>query len=98
MELSPYDRERVETWAADFTETPAFGALPPAEKEAAVSLAAAFLRANGLEDGKFLCCIPRLRKTPYWKIHGKAMTAEDQKSHELNERMRKAGFRRRKVT
>lgn len=30
--------------------------------------AQAFLRANGLEDGKFLCCIPRLRYTPYW-IH-----------------------------
>jgi len=31
--------------------------------------AAAFLRANGLEAGKFLCCIPRLRYTPYWLIH-----------------------------
>ena len=30
--------------------------------------AEAFLKANGLEDGKFLCCIPRLRYTPYWTI------------------------------
>jgi polysaccharide pyruvyl transferase WcaK-like protein len=30
--------------------------------------AAAFLKANGLEDGKFLCCIPRWRNTPYWTI------------------------------
>jgi len=27
-----------------------------------------FLRANGLEDGRFLCCIPRYRSTPYWLI------------------------------
>ncbi|MFN7614178.1 MAG: polysaccharide pyruvyl transferase family protein, partial [Phycisphaerae bacterium] len=31
--------------------------------------ATAFLKANGLEDGQFLCCIPRLRFTPYWTIH-----------------------------
>jgi hypothetical protein len=30
--------------------------------------ATAFLEANGLEEGKFLCCIPRLRYTPYWLI------------------------------
>jgi len=30
--------------------------------------AEAFLKANGLEHGKFLCCIPRLRFTPYWTI------------------------------
>jgi hypothetical protein len=28
-----------------------------------------FLKANDLEDGRFLCCIPRLRFTPYWTIH-----------------------------
>lgn len=27
-----------------------------------------FLKNNQLEDGKFLCCIPRLRYTPYWTI------------------------------
>ncbi len=30
--------------------------------------AEAFLKANGLEHGQFLCCIPRLRFTPYWTI------------------------------
>jgi polysaccharide pyruvyl transferase WcaK-like protein len=30
--------------------------------------ATAFLTATGLEEGKFLCCIPRLRYTPYWLI------------------------------
>ncbi len=28
----------------------------------------AFLRENDLQEGKFLCCIPRLRYTPYWLI------------------------------
>ncbi|MCA9151082.1 MAG: polysaccharide pyruvyl transferase family protein, partial [Planctomycetales bacterium] len=27
-----------------------------------------FLQANQLEAGKYLCCIPRLRYTPYWMI------------------------------
>jgi polysaccharide pyruvyl transferase WcaK-like protein len=31
----------------------------------------AFMRANGLETGKFLCCIPRMRYTPGWMIPGK---------------------------
>ena len=45
----------------------------------------AFLKANGLEPGRFLCCIPRLRYTPYWKIHGKEMTAEDKHRFEYSE-------------
>lgn len=48
----------------------------------------AFLKANGLERGKFLCCIPRLRKTPYWKIRNKAMTPTDHQSHARNETMK----------
>ncbi len=51
MELSGYDRERIDTWAADFADTPAFGALPPAHKEPAVSLAAEFLRAACEAEG-----------------------------------------------
>ncbi len=27
-----------------------------------------FLEANGLEPGRFLCCIPRYRMTPYWRV------------------------------
>lgn len=30
--------------------------------------AEAFLKAQGLEPGRFLCCIPRYRHTPYWLI------------------------------
>ncbi len=38
--------------------------------------AMAFLRANQLEAGKFLCCIPRLRYTPYWKIRNQPIIEE----------------------
>jgi polysaccharide pyruvyl transferase WcaK-like protein len=46
----------------------------------------AFLKANGLEAGKFLCCIPRYRNTPYWKI--KPGVAFDEKKHARNEAMK----------
>ncbi len=49
--------------------------------------AAAFLQQHGLEDGKFLCCIPRLRHTPYWTIPEKN-AAFDQKKHDRNEAMK----------
>jgi len=49
--------------------------------------AAAFLNANGLEDGKFLCCISRLRYTPYWTIPAKKTLLDDQK-HARNEAMK----------
>ncbi len=49
--------------------------------------AEAFLRANGLEAGKFLCCIPRLRFTPYWTIPEKK-AAKDETKHARNEAMK----------
>jgi hypothetical protein len=49
--------------------------------------ATAFLAAQGLEEGKFLCCIARLRYTPYWKI--KKGTKFDPVKHERNEAMKK---------
>jgi len=45
-----------------------------------------FLAANGLEDGKFLCCIPRLRYTPYWTI--KEHVKFDPVKHARNEAMK----------
>jgi polysaccharide pyruvyl transferase WcaK-like protein len=47
----------------------------------------AFLKARGLEDGKFLCCIPRLRYTPYWLIPAKK-AARDETKHARNEAMK----------
>lgn len=50
--------------------------------------AARFLAEHGLEEGKFVCVIPRLRYTPYWKIRNKAMTDLDHKKHERNEALK----------
>lgn len=48
--------------------------------------ALAFLKANGLEDGKFLCAISRFRNTPYWKI--KKGVAFDEKKNARNQAMK----------
>ncbi len=39
--------------------------------------ATAFLKANDLKDGKFLCCLSRLRFTPYWTIPGDKRVKDD---------------------
>jgi polysaccharide pyruvyl transferase WcaK-like protein len=49
--------------------------------------ATAFLQSHGLEQGKFLCCIPRLRYTPYWTIPEKKRTRDEVK-HARNESMK----------
>jgi polysaccharide pyruvyl transferase WcaK-like protein len=48
--------------------------------------ASAFLKAHGLEEGKFLCCIPNLRNAPYWKV--KPGYAFDENKHRRNEEMK----------
>lgn len=48
--------------------------------------AGAFLREHGLEPGRFLCCIPRYRWTPYWTIH--ADRPVDRMKQERNEACR----------
>jgi polysaccharide pyruvyl transferase WcaK-like protein len=45
-----------------------------------------FLDSHGLETGKFFCVIPRLRYTPYWKVH--ATRPFDEKKHARNEEMK----------
>ncbi len=47
--------------------------------------ATAFLGQHGLDEGRFLCCIPRLRYTPYWQI--KDVPFDEQK-HTRNEEMK----------
>jgi len=49
--------------------------------------ALAFLQQHGLEEGKFLCCIPRLRYTPYWTIPEKK-AAMDPLKHARNEALK----------
>jgi polysaccharide pyruvyl transferase WcaK-like protein len=46
-----------------------------------------FLKSRGLAQGKFVCCIPRLRYTPYWEIRGEPMTAEQRRRQARNETM-----------
>ena len=46
-----------------------------------------FLRENGLEKGRYLCCIPRLRHTPYWRIHSRAMRQRDHVKQTRNREM-----------
>jgi hypothetical protein len=46
-----------------------------------------FLKTNNLESGKFACCIPRLRYTPYWEIRNQPMNAEQRRRHTRNEEM-----------
>ncbi len=49
--------------------------------------AEAFLQQHDLEAGKFLCCIPRLRYTPYWTIPSKNRPF-DRVKHARNEAMK----------
>jgi polysaccharide pyruvyl transferase WcaK-like protein len=46
----------------------------------------AFLKSNGLEPGKFLCCLSRLRYTPYWLV--RAGATKDEKRHARNAAMK----------
>jgi hypothetical protein len=47
----------------------------------------AFLKANGLETGKFICVIPRLRYTPYYRIReGAKRTPSDDVRDAINDR------------
>lgn len=46
----------------------------------------AFLRANGLEEGRFICVIPRLRYTPYYRIRNTARVASDDVKDAINDR------------
>jgi hypothetical protein len=48
--------------------------------------AEAYLRANQLEPGKFICVIPRLRYTPYYKLQGKKPNAGDLAKDAVNDR------------
>lgn len=54
-------------------------------------LAGEFLTAHRLEEGKFLCCLSRLRYTPYWLV--RAGAKKDEKRHARNEEMKEHDHR-----
>jgi hypothetical protein len=43
-------------------------------------------KAHGLEEGRFICVIPRLRYTPYYRIRNVARTPADDVRDAINER------------
>ena len=46
----------------------------------------AWLKERGFEDGKFICVIPRLRYTPYYKIRNTPRTPDDDVRDAINQR------------
>lgn len=54
--------------------------------------AEAFLKANDLKKGRFLCCLSRLRYTPYWTIPGKDASFNAER-HARNEAMKEQDHR-----
>ncbi len=48
--------------------------------------AAAWLAAHGLETGKFVCVIPRLRYTPYYRVDGRPRVSGDDIKDAINNR------------
>lgn len=46
--------------------------------------AASYLRETGLEPGTFLCVLPRLRYTPYYRLRGFAPNQEDLRRDQVN--------------
>ena len=46
----------------------------------------AWLQARGLEEGRFIAVIPRLRYTPYYKIRNTARTKDDELKDAINDR------------
>ncbi|MEQ1825223.1 MAG: polysaccharide pyruvyl transferase family protein [Pirellula sp.] len=49
--------------------------------------ASTFLEQHGLEPGQFMCCIPRLRYTPYWTVPSKNAKFDEVK-HARNESLK----------
>jgi hypothetical protein len=46
----------------------------------------AYRNAQRLEEGQFICVIPRLRHTPYYRIHNRQRTGADGIRDAINER------------
>ncbi len=67
----------------DFGPDTAFGVVKLRNDEAAL----AFMKENGLEEGKFMVCIPRYRWTPFWTVKkGRPYDeAKDKRNQEMKE-------------
>src|SRR5262249_22704489 len=79
VSLGVAKREKIESPIVEFSPDGAFAC--DVRDDAA---ATAFLREHGLEEGKFLCCIPRYRMTPRWLFSNKKAPFE-QSRQDLND-------------
>lgn len=75
-------RERVACPLMDFTPDGAFACDLRDDARAT-----AFLAAHDLAEGQFLCCLSRLRYTPYWTIPGRNRPFSEER-HARNEEMK----------
>ena len=85
------DSISLATAKADGVKCPVMGFAPDGAFAADVrndDAARSFMSKHGLEEGKFLCCIPRLRNTPYWKIKNRPYDDEAKRKHARNEEMK----------
>jgi polysaccharide pyruvyl transferase WcaK-like protein len=87
VSLDVAKREGVNAPIMDFAPDGAFACDLRDDKKAAE-----FLSAHDLEDGKFLCCLSRLRYTPYWTIPGSGRNFDPQR-HARNEAMKEHDHR-----
>jgi hypothetical protein len=46
----------------------------------------AYMNANGLEEGRFICVIPRLRYTPYYRVNNTPRASTDDAKDAINDR------------
>lgn len=89
------DSVSLEAAQRDGVRSPTIGLAPDAAfafRQRDETKAAAFLQSSGLEDGRFLCCISRLRYTPYWEIPSKRAPLDPVK-HARNEAMKEHDHR-----
>jgi len=77
VSLAKAETDGIQTPVLEFGPDGAFAA--DVRNDAA---AAAFLEANGLQQGHFLCCIPRLRFTPYWTLGKRPFDEDRQRRNE----------------
>jgi hypothetical protein len=78
VSLAAAKRDGVKSSVMEFGPDGAFACDLAAEAKAD-----SFLKANALEPGQFLCCLTRLRHTPYWLVKkGVALDAAKQARNE----------------
>jgi hypothetical protein len=87
LSLAYLRRQRVDGPATGFAPDAAFGIDIRDDARAG-----AFMERHGLEDGRFLCVVPRLRYTPYHRMAGRPPTEDDRQREAISDRFREEDF------